>query len=198
MKTKFEYFKKFFLYAFIASSLLSLVLSVVLYFSLWNKKILIYDIPYFEKDFFNGLINEAGNPVKRPYINPAIMIMSFWKLGNARDNEMIYITFLPFWIICTIILTMIGWIQKSGFNKLVVGGIGFFTFLFTLNIIIQLIFFLNPKIFEITIAKHIDFFFERNYLVKNVGVEKLNWQIEQTAKGLETETSTLRRPKMVS
>ncbi|AXK51562.1 hypothetical protein [Spiroplasma alleghenense] len=179
-------FSNKYVYIIVALSFLAGLFNLILFTTLSNETVSLSKIPLVEQDYFNGFINQNNRSVANQIFNPVLMIMSFGCWGSSNWALMTEVVLIPFWIVVAIPVVLIPLIHKKQLNGWIMLTYGVVMIILTINICFQLILFLKPDIYEITLNKHLDIYFGENFLEQKIGAETLSSQISTAAMGLKS------------
>ncbi|AXK51559.1 hypothetical protein [Spiroplasma alleghenense] len=179
-------FNNKYVYIIVTLSFLTGLFNLIFYIILSNEKVSLSKIPLVEQDYFNGFINKNNRSVANQIFNPVLMIVSFGNLGSSSSKFMTQIVLIPFWIVIIIPVVLIPLIHNKLLNGSIMLFYGIIMMILTINICVQLILFLKPDIYEITLNKHLDWYFGENFLEQKIGAEALSSQTSTAALGLKS------------
>ncbi|AXK51552.1 hypothetical protein [Spiroplasma alleghenense] len=191
--------KAYYLTLFISTTILSIFTTIV-FFWLIFQSVDIREIPGVEKDYFNGFVNENGQErwLLLFYPHSLFSIHSDWGLETSSVSGL-PISFMPLWVI-----SFSNWmglrVYKKGSPKRegVFASLNVVFLIIFFNIFIELSIYFKPDIYEIAFRKTLFFYFEKNYLISTVGIEILDLQIGEAAKGLESLYDYILKPISIS
>ncbi|AXK51597.1 hypothetical protein [Spiroplasma alleghenense] len=184
-KPGFEIAKKYYLISFISTLIVS-SLSMIFWFVLIFNSVSFREIPFVEIDYFNGFIDQNGDVIKNTYFYPNLLVNSY-SIGRLIDPSwLFFITFLLLWGFSFLNLFSLKAYQKGNVSekRFIINNV--FLLILIINTTVQLIFFLNPESYRVAFESSLYFIFEKNYLIKTVGKEALELQIDNAAKGLQS------------
>ncbi|AXK51574.1 hypothetical protein [Spiroplasma alleghenense] len=181
---KFKIKKQYYL-SLVWSILILSVLSMIFWSVLFFDSVKIQDIPLVESNYFNGFINQKGEIINDYKFYPNLLFSSYSIGGIIGPTWMFFLTFIPLWILSIMNFFHLRPYKKEVDSHKVFLIHNIICFIFLANIIIQLIFFFSPESYKIAFEDNLFFAFEKNFLIKEVGRENLDYQINNAVHGLK-------------
>ncbi|AXK51579.1 hypothetical protein [Spiroplasma alleghenense] len=177
--------RKYFFVLLLFTSILT-ISTIVLFFMFALETFKLSEIPFVGKEYFNGFIDQGGRRAGKDHLRMEGLLTSFWFIPISSWKFKFFLTFLPLWGWASVNVMFIHKYYKGQVNNGLIFWVNIFLIIFLVNICLQLSGFLSFRNYENFARNSVYADFEKNYLIKTIGLKTLESQINDTAKGLQS------------